>query len=145
MQTDDTSIANDENVNPDTGLQPIVPVHGSGASLKITPKKPSFLKSIFSPPIRTPKAASKHRRFAAYACAAIGFAGYFCMAGLIGAFGWAAKDMPQTSALWAPESTPEIVIFDRHGREILRTGGAESKPVSLANIPPARTDALIAI
>lgn len=60
-------------------------------------------------------------------------------------FAYIAKDMPDTSPLWAPKSTPLIVVQDRHGREILRTGGLEAKPVVLSELPAALPLALIAI
>ncbi len=63
---------------------------------------------------------------------------------ILGWFGYAAMDMPDTTPLWAPESTPEIVILDRYGREILRRGGAEAKPVDLDALPASLSKALIA-
>jgi penicillin-binding protein 1A len=64
---------------------------------------------------------------------------------VLGWFGYAALDMPDTSPLWAPKSTPEIVILDRYGREIYRKGGAEAKPVDLGALPASLPQALIAI
>jgi len=64
---------------------------------------------------------------------------------VLGWFGYAALDMPDTSPLWAPKTTPQIVIFDRYGREILRKGGAAAKPVNLDALPASLPQALIAI
>jgi len=75
----------------------------------------------------------------------VGLPGGLITALVFGWFGYAALDMPDTAPLWAPKSTPQIVILDRHGREIFRKGGVEAKPVDLDTLPPALTQALIAI
>lgn len=74
-----------------------------------------------------------------------GVPAYLGLTALLFWFACVAQDMPDTSPLWAPESTPLIVVKDRHGREILRTGGVEAKPVILSDLPPALPLALISI
>jgi len=64
---------------------------------------------------------------------------------VLGWFGYALMDMPDTTPLWAPKSTPQIVILDRYGREILRKGGTQAKPVDLDALPTNLPQALIAI
>jgi len=64
---------------------------------------------------------------------------------VFGWFGYAALDMPDTAKLWVLEQTPQIIILDRRGREILRKGGIEAKPVDLDTLPATLVQALIAI
>ena len=62
----------------------------------------------------------------------------------LGWIGYCAVDMPDTAPLFSPKRTPEIVVLDRHGREIERTGGTGITPVKLDTMPPALVQALIA-
>lgn len=70
---------------------------------------------------------------------------YFTISICLGLFMWAGHDMPDTSPLWAPKSTPQILVLDRHGREILKTGGLEAQPVILSDLPQILPQALIAV
>ena len=63
---------------------------------------------------------------------------------LAGWFGYCALDMPDTAPLFSPKRTPEIIVRDRHDREISRSGGTGITPVDLDTLPPALTQALIA-
>lgn len=75
----------------------------------------------------------------------LGLPVYFLVSFLLGLLMWASQDMPDTSPLWAPKSTPQILVLDRHGREILKTGGLEAKPVILSELPQILPQALIAV
>ena len=72
-------------------------------------------------------------------------AGYFTAMAAMGWFGWAARDMPDTTPLWSPKSVPVIAILDRRGKEIYRTGGAEASPVDIDDVPDSLVNALVAI
>ncbi len=75
----------------------------------------------------------------------VGLPLYFTVSLCLGLLVWAGQDMPDTSPLWAPKSTPQIIILDRHGREIIKTGGLETKPVILSDLPQILPQALIAV
>ena len=105
----------------------------------------SFWQNLFSPLARPAPQNTKTRKWTLRTLWALGLPAYFGVFVLFGWFAAAGLSLPDTSTLWAPKSTPAITIFDRHGREILTTGGAEAKPVVLADLPPALTLSLIAI
>ncbi len=92
-----------------------------------------------------PAAQTRFKKWGMRALWALGLPLYF-MASVVLAWGvWAGHDMPDTSVLWTPKSTPKIYVLDRYGREILTTGGAEARPVQLATLPPSLPQALVAI
>ncbi len=90
------------------------------------------------------KAISLWQKWFKRAGISIGGVLLICLFALIGWFGYAALDMPDTKSLWSPERTPEIIILDRHGREIMRKGGTGLTEVNLDKLPPFLVDALIA-
>ena len=128
----------DEHVQP--VLVPITaPVHKTRGGFR------EKLRAFFVSKFKKNTAISTRRKWCVGVLWAVGLPAYFTLSGILAWFVWVAQDMPDTSALWAPKSTPLIVIQDRHGREILRTGGAEAKPVILAELPPSLIQAIIAI
>jgi len=131
---------NDEeilNTSEDTQvLQPVAPVREL-----IEP----FWTDLFKRKTRIKKPKKPKPKWLVWTLWGMGLPGGIVAALVFGWFGYAAMDMPDTTPLWAPTSTPQIVILDRRGREIYRKGGAEAKPVDLDSLPPALIQALIAI
>jgi len=124
----------------DEVLQPIVPnVVNMRAKLSAIWRR--FVQRIK----RSKKPKKKKPKWLVWTLWTLGMPGGLVTLLVLGWFGYAALDMPDTTPLWAPKSTPEIVILDRYGREILRKGGAEAKPVDLDALPASLPRALIAI
>ncbi len=117
-------------------LQPVAPV--------LQVNEPLWQRLIKRKP-RSPKLKKIKPKWLVWTLWGVGLPGGVVTALVLGWFGYAALDMPDTAPLWAPKSTPQIVILDRRGREIYRKGGTEAKPVDLDTLPPALTQALIAI
>jgi len=117
-------------------LRPIVPVHEKLASIW----------QLVRQRIKRPQIPNKKKpKWLVWTLWIMGLPSGLVTLLVLGWFGYAAMDMPDTSPLWAPKSTPQIVILDRYGREILRKGGAEAKPVDLDALPASLPQALIAI
>ena len=124
----------------DQGAQtPLVPY------AKITEPKQSLWNKIFNPAAGQFKRRSKRAKNVLNVAITGALLSYFGAFAALGWIGWAGQDMPSTAALWAPKSTPSIVILDRQGRTILSQGGAEAKPVNLDDISPDLINALVAI
>ncbi len=123
----------------DARLMPYAPVL-SGRSALV-----SLWMHIFSPIPTAKLRASKMRRRGILALWVSGLPLYLAAAIIVGWTGWAAQDMPDRSVLWAHNDSPSIVMLDRHGREIFRTGGREMQPVRLNDLPPHVTQAVLAI
>lgn len=58
---------------------------------------------------------------------------------------WAGASLPDTRPLWAPDRSPLIIIQDRHGGELWRTGGRAIQRANLDALPPHLPHALIAV
>jgi len=127
-------------VNDDAVLQPVV-LNVVTVREKMAGVWQNFLQRIKRP--KKPK--KKTPKWLVWTLWILGLPSGLVTLLVLGWFGYAAMDMPDTSPLWAPESTPQIVILDRYGREILRKGGAEAKPVDLGALPASLPQALIAI
>jgi penicillin-binding protein 1A len=120
----------------DEPLRPVVP---------LATRRDNVWTRVFNPAAASVLPMPRKKKLILSALTATGLAGYFAALSVLGWIGWAGRDMPETTALWAPKSTPSIVILDRRGREILALGGAEAQPVNLAEIPDDLINALIAI
>ena len=105
----------------------------------------SAWRRIYMPDIRRPVRPTKKRKWALGGLWLFGGGGYLGASALFGWFAWAGLSMPDTSPLWAPETTPVILILDRYDRPLLKTGGLEAKPVILSELPSTLPNALIAI
>ncbi|PHR91554.1 MAG: penicillin-binding protein [Robiginitomaculum sp.] len=144
---------NDGVQGPDQGpLVPYVPpiTHTWRVSFaRFVGKCRAGVAHIFSPPSRTSvshtRKQARKQKWALRTVWLMGLPAYFGVSAVLGVLMWAGQDMPDTSPLWAPKSTPLIVVLDRYDREIFRTGGVEAKPVVLADLPKALPHALIAI
>jgi len=102
-------------------------------------------RRLFMPDNSAPLIRTKKRKWALGSLWFFGGGGYLGASALFGWFAWAGLSMPDISPLWAPETTPVIVILDRHDRPLLKTGGLEAKPVILSELPMTLPNALIAI
>lgn len=117
-------------------LLPVAPVHETPVP---------FLRRVFKRSQTKKKPKKKKPKWLVWTLWGVGTPSALGTLFVLGWFGYAAMDMPDTSPLWAPKSTPQIVILDRYGREILRKGGLEAKPVDLDALPASLPQALIAI
>lgn len=120
----------------DEVVQPVAPVHD---------KQVPFWRRVFARKNKPKKPEKKKPKWLVWTLWVLGLPGGLVTLFVLGWFGYAAMDMPDTSPLWAPKTTPQIIILDRYGREILRKGGAEAKPVDLNALPASLPQALIAI
>jgi penicillin-binding protein 1A len=111
----------------------------------VTEVKSSLWRKIFYPTPSNRAQESRKKKWVFNAAIAGALTAYFGAITALGWIGWAGQDMPSTAALWAPKSTPSVVILDRQGRTILSLGGAEAKPVNLEDISPDLVNALVAI
>ncbi len=136
MSTDQTTDILEAPVEIDEILQPVAPVRE---------KQVPFYRRVLSRKLRPKKSKKKKPKWLVWTLWGVGLPGGLITLFIFGWFGYAALDMPDTSPLWAPKTTPQIVILDRYGREILRKGGAEAKPVDLDALPASLPQALIAI
>lgn len=136
MQEDHITEDIEEPADAQEVLRPIVPVHEKLASIW----------QLVRQRIKRPQIPNKKKpKWLVWTLWIMGLPSGLVTLLVLGWFGYAAMDMPDTSPLWAPKSTPQIVILDRYGREILRKGGAEAKPVDLDALPASLPQALIAI
>ncbi|MCF6221968.1 MAG: hypothetical protein L3J65_12730, partial [Robiginitomaculum sp.] len=122
MSTDQTTDILEAPVEMDEILQPVAPVRE---------KQVPFYRRVLSRKLRPKKSKKKKPKWLVWTLWGVGLPGGLTTLFVVGWFGYAALDMPDTSPLWAPKTTLQIVILDRYGREILRKGGAEAKPVDL--------------
>lgn len=136
MQEDHITEDIEEPADAQEVLRPVVPVHEKLASIW------QRVRQRIKRP-QTPK--KKKPKWLVWTLWILGLPSGLVTLLVLGWFGYAAIDMPDTSPLWAPKSTPQIVILDRYGREILRKGGAEAKPVDLDALPASLPQALIAV
>ncbi|MCF6274730.1 MAG: PBP1A family penicillin-binding protein, partial [Robiginitomaculum sp.] len=120
----------------DAVLQPVAPVCETHMPI---------WQRVFRRKAKPKKQKKKKPKWLVWTLWILGLPGGLIALMVFGWFGYAALDMPDTSPLWMPETTPQIVILDRYGREILRKGGAEAKPIDLDTLPARLPQALIAI
>lgn len=141
MQEDHITEDIEEPADAQEVLRPVVPVHEKLASIWQLVRQ--RIKHPQTPNKKEPK--KKKPKWLVWTLWILGLPSGLVTLVVFSWFGYAAIDMPDTSPLWAPKSTPQIVILDRYGREILRKGGAEAKPVDLDALPASLPQALIAV
>ncbi len=131
-------------IDPAEIIRPIIPVHVKLQS--IWQRLLAHIKHLKKPKKKKSKKLKKKKpKWLVWTLWVLGLPSGAVTLFVLGWFGYAAMDMPDTAPLWAPDSTPQIVILDRHGREILRKGGAKAKPVDLNALPASLSNGLIAI
>ncbi|MBP6011290.1 MAG: PBP1A family penicillin-binding protein [Alphaproteobacteria bacterium] len=109
-----------------------------GSGKRRTPSRSSARKA--RPVAAEAPAGGGWRRFAYFASIVTIWAGV----GIAGVLAFFAADLPSTDGLWRQERTHAVTVLDVRGRVIARRGIDSGLPVTLADLPPYVSQAVLA-